>query len=64
MGRRGNSGGIAHRVPDYENAAISEAKIMKYCLDLNKKHYEEFTDVGYSKDDPERLKQDLLKGLA
>lgn len=36
MGRRGNSGGIAHRVPDYENAAISEAKIMKYCLDLNK----------------------------
>lgn len=64
MGGRGGFSGIVHRVPNYKNATVADAKITKYCLDPNRKHYKEFTDVGYSKNDPERLKKDLLKGLA
>lgn len=64
MGGRGGYSGIVHRVPNYKNATIADTKITKYCLDPSKKHFKEFTDVGYSKDDPERLKIDLLKGLS
>ena len=64
MGGRGASSGIVHRVPNYEKATIADAKITKYCLDPSRVHYKEFVDVGYSKDDPERLKKDLLRGLA
>lgn len=64
MGGRGASSGIVHRMPNYKNATIAEPKITKYCLDPDKKHYKEFIDVGYSKDAPEQLKQDLLNGLA
>lgn len=64
MGGRGASSGLVHRVPNYSKATIADAKITKYCLDPSKAHYKEFIDVGYSKDNPEQLKNDLLKGLS
>lgn len=64
MGGRGASSGIVHRAPNYSKATIAEPKITKYLLDPSQKHYMEFVDVGYSKDKPERLKADLLKGLS
>lgn len=43
---------------------IANSKITKFLLDPTKKHYAEFVAVGYSKDDPECLKRDLLEGLS
>lgn len=63
MGGRGASSGIVRRVPNYNKATIAEPKITEYCLDSTQKHYQEFIDVGYSGDKPEKLKADLLKVL-
>lgn len=63
MGGRGASMGMIHRVPNAAGAFIHENKITRFCLDPNGKHYQDFIDVGYSSDDPERLKNDLLNGL-
>lgn len=63
MGGRGAASGITSSVPNAERAIIADGKITQYLLDPAKKHYSEFTAVGYSKDNPNRLKQDLLDGL-
>lgn len=63
MGGRGAVSGFVSKVPNAEKATIADSKVTKYLLDPEKKHYTEFVDVGYSKDDPERLKHDLLEGL-
>lgn len=64
MGGRGALSGTVHRTPNYEKATIAESKITKYCLDPTKKHYREFINVGYSKDNPKQLEKDLLRGLS
>jgi len=63
MGGRGASSGFVSKIPNAESATIADNKITKFLLDPEKKHYAEFIAVGYSKDDPERLKRDLLAGL-
>lgn len=63
MGGRGATSGFVNRVPNADKATIADSKITKFLLDPTKKHYAEFVAVGYSKDDPERLKRDLLEGL-
>lgn len=63
MGGRGAASGFISSVPNADRATIADGKIMKYLLDPEKAHYPEFIAVGYSRDDPERLRQDLLAGL-
>ncbi len=63
MGGRGAVSGFVNRVPNAEKATIAESKITKYCLNPEKAHYHEFTAVGYSQEDPERLKRDLLDSV-
>lgn len=63
MGGRGAASGIMSSAPNAERATIADGKITKYLLDPAKKHYSEFIAVGYSKDNPDRLKRDLLAGL-
>ncbi len=63
MGGRGAVSGFVSKIPNADKATIADSKITKFLLDPGKKHYAEFVAVGYSKDDPERLKRDLLKGL-
>ncbi len=63
MGGRGASMGMIHRVPNAAGAFIHDSKITNYCLNPEKPHYKEFTDVGYSRDDPGKLKNDLYNGL-
>lgn len=63
MGGRGAVSGFVNKVPNADSATIADSKITKFLLDPTKKHYAEFVAVGYSKDDPERLKRDLLEGL-
>lgn len=63
MGGRGAVSGFVPELPNYQRATIAEAKITKYLLDPERKHYPEFVAVGYSADNPERLKNDLLDGL-
>lgn len=64
MGGRGAVSGFVNRIPNADKATIADSKITKYLLDPAKPHYAEFVAVGYSKDDPERLKRDLLEGLS
>lgn len=64
MGGRGASSGFISKVPNAERATIADSKITKYLLAPDKKHYAEFVSVGYTKDNPERLKRDLLNGLS
>ena len=61
MGGRGAESGLVSRVPNANNATIADSKITKYLLDPTKKHYQEFVAVGYSENNPEILKNDLLK---
>lgn len=63
MGGRGAASGFISSVPNADRATIADGKLMKYLLDPEKAHYPEFIAVGYSRDDPERLRQDLLAGL-
>lgn len=63
MGGRGAAGGFLARIPRAEKAQIPDAKVVKYLLKPESKHYEEFVSVGYSRDDPDRLKTDLFNGL-
>lgn len=63
MGGRGAASGFVSSVPNADRATIADGKLMKYLLDPEKAHYPEFIAVGYSRDDPERLRQDLLAGL-
>lgn len=63
MGGRGASSGFVDRVPNADRATIADAKLAKYLLYPGKKHYNEFVAVGYSENNPERLKQDLLHGI-
>lgn len=63
MGGRGALSGFVNSVPNADRATIADGKIMKYLLDPEKAHYPEFIAVGYSRDDPERLRQDLLSEL-
>lgn len=63
MGGRGAVSGFVNRVPNAKNAVIADAKITKFLLAPNQKHYDEFVSVGYSADKPEQLKSDLLRGL-
>lgn len=63
MGGRGAASGFVGTAPHADRAAIADGKITKYLLDPAKKHYSEFASVGYSPQEPERLKRDLLEGL-
>lgn len=48
------------------NPIIQDSKIVGFMLSPNSKHYQEFVDVGYNKDNPEhpeRLKNDILKNF-
>lgn len=63
MGSRGAKSGIINRVPNANNATIADGKITNWLLSPDKKHYQDFVDVGYSKDKPERLRKDLLNGI-
>lgn len=63
MGGRGSVSGFVSRAPNAGKATIADAKVTKFLLDPTKKHYAEFAAVGYSRDDPDRLKRDLLDGL-
>ena len=63
MGGRGSAGGFIAKIPRADKAHIPDAKVVKYLLKPETKHYEEFIAVGYSKNDPDRLKSDLLNGL-
>lgn len=63
MGGRGAVSGFVNRVPNAEKAVIADSKVTKYLLDPAKKHYSEFVAVGYSEDNPEQLKHDLLRGI-
>lgn len=64
MGGRGASSGFINRVPNAKNAVIADNKITKFLLAPNQKHYDEFVAVGYSENNPEQLRHDLLDGLA
>lgn len=55
------SGEKEDRVEEKYNPIIPDSKIVGFMLNPNSKHYQEFTDVGYSKDNPEQLKNDILK---
>ena len=63
MGGRGAASGIVNRVPNADRAIIADSKITKYLLDPSGKHYKEFIAVGYSENNPEILKNDLLKAV-
>lgn len=63
MGGRGAAAGFATRIPGADKAYIPDKKVVNFLLDPEKKHYKEFAAVGYSKEDPEKLKNDLLEGL-
>ncbi len=63
MGGRGAASGFVSKVPNADRAIIADSKITKYLLDPTKAHYREFTAVGYSKNNPERLRDDLLEGI-
>lgn len=63
MGGRGASAGFISRIPRAGKAVIHENKIINYLLKPDSKHYAEFVSVGYSRDNPGRLEQDLLEGL-
>lgn len=64
MGGRGASSHIFNRTPNYNKATIADSKITRFCLYPKGKHYKDFIDVGYDKNNPDQLRQDLLKGLA
>lgn len=64
MGGRGATSGFVNRIPNAGKAVIADSKITKYLLEPAQKHYQEFVSVGYSENDPEKLKSDLLEGLA
>jgi len=63
LGGRGAAAGFATRIPGADKAYIPDKKVVNFLLDPEKKHYKEFAAVGYSKEDPEKLKNDLLEGL-
>ena len=63
MGGRGAGAGFATRIPGADKAYIPDKKVVNFLLDPEKKHYQEFVAVGYSKEDPAKLKNDLLEGL-
>lgn len=44
-----------------DKCSITKDKISKYFLKSGTKHSQEFFDVGYTKDDFERLSKDLLE---
>ena len=64
MGGRGAPSGFVGRVPNFNKATIADEKITKFLLSPTGKHYTEFVAVGYSANDPDKLKQDLLNGLS
>ena len=63
MGGRGAAGGFVARIPSADKAYIPDNKVVNYLLKPGANHYEEFVSVGYSKEDPARLKNDMLDGL-
>ena len=50
-------GGIIHK--DNEDFIFEDSKITGYMLCPGKDHYEEFVAVGYSKDNPQKLYNDI-----
>ena len=63
MGGRGAAGGFIHRLPRMEKAFIHDDKISKFLLLPGAKHYKEFERVGYTPNDKELLRKDILEGL-
>lgn len=63
MGGRGAESGLVNRVPNASKATIADSKITRWLLDPAKKHYQEFAAVGYSENNPEILRNDLLRGI-
>lgn len=63
MGGRGSASGFVTRLPNHQNATIAERKITEYLLKPGTKHYQDFIDVGYSANNPEKLRNDILNGL-
>lgn len=63
MGGRGAAAGFVARIPSADKAYIHDNKVVKFLLDPEKKHYQEFVAVGYTKEDPAKLKNDLIEGL-
>ena len=53
-----NNGVIIHN--ESEDFIFDDSKITGYMLCPGKEHYEEFVDVGYSKDDPQKLYDDIV----
>ena len=63
MGGRGSASGFIKQIPNANDALIPDKKITNYLLDSSKTHYAEFIAVGYSENNPEQLKRDILEGL-
>lgn len=63
MGGRGAKIGIKKRIEGASHATIHDDKIYKFYLNPVKKHYKEFAAVGYTIDNAEQLRKDLLQGL-
>ena len=59
MTNGGESGNIKHR--DNEDFDFDDAKITRFMLYENGKHYKEFVNVGYSSDNPQQLYDDITE---
>ena len=62
-GGRGQSIGISKRIPDVSNVTVSDNKIYNFYLNESQKHFLNFQQVGYTKEDGELLRKDMLEGL-
>lgn len=63
MGGRGASIGIKKKIPNVSKITVHDDKIYKYYLNEEKEHFKNFKDVGYTKENGEQLRKDLLNGL-
>lgn len=63
FGGRGASLGVKKRISNPSKITIHDDKIYKYYLNEEKEHYQEFVDVGYTKEKGEQLRNDMLSGL-
>lgn len=63
FGGRGASLGIKSQIPSPDKASIHDDKIYKYYLNEEKEHYHEFVEAGYTKENGEQLRRDMLDGL-
>ncbi|WP_072682818.1 DUF6883 domain-containing protein [Holdemania sp. Marseille-P2844] len=63
MGGRGAKIGIKKQIEGASHATIHDDKIYKYYLNPVQKHYQEFAAVGYTMENAEQLRKDMLKGL-